>query len=107
MHANANKEKATTPVLVREVARRMGCYRKDAREVLDHFAAVIAENVSEGKKVQYAGLGVFYPAISRRGRGAGKSVKIRFRPARELAEKVKNSRKGGAGNADQEKPGIN
>jgi nucleoid DNA-binding protein len=67
----------------------MGCYRKDARELLDHFSAFIAEQVAAGKRVQYAGLGVFYPAIPRRGRGAGRSVKIKFRPARELAEKVK------------------
>jgi len=99
-------EKVTTPALVREVARRMGCYRKDAREVLDHFASVIAENVSAGRRVQYAGLGIFYPAISKRGRGAGKHVKVRFRPARELAEKVKNG-KGEGENADQEKPKDN
>ncbi|MBE3585374.1 MAG: HU family DNA-binding protein [Thermoanaerobacter sp.] len=88
MHANANKEKVTTPVVVREVARRMGCYRKDARELLDHFASVVAEQVAAGKRVQYAGLGIFYPAVSKRGRGAGKHVKVRFRPARSLAEKV-------------------
>jgi DNA-binding protein HU-beta len=84
-----NVEKVTTPALVREVAARMGCYRKDARELLDHFSAFIAEQVAAGRKVQYAGLGIFYPAISQRGRGAGKSIKIKFRPARELAEKVK------------------
>lgn len=85
----ANVEKVTTPALVREVAARMGCYRKDARELLDHFVGVVAENVTAGRRVQYAGLGVFYPSVTRRGRGAGKNVKIRFRPARELAEKVK------------------
>jgi DNA-binding protein HU-beta len=94
----ANAEKVTTPALVREVAARMGCYKKDARELLDHFASVVAEQVAAGKRVQYAGLGVFYPAVSKRGRGAGKHVRIRFRPAKGLAEKIK---KGGLQN---EKP---
>lgn len=91
----SNTEKVTTPALVKEVAARMGCYRKDARELLDHFAAVVAENVAVGRKVQYTGLGIFYPSVARRGRGAGKSVRIRFRPARELAEKVKGGRQNG------------
>ncbi|MGQ9825659.1 MAG: HU family DNA-binding protein [Desulfotomaculales bacterium] len=89
-------EKMNTPALIKEVAARMGCYRKDARELLDHFAAVVAENVAAGRKVQYAGLGIFYPAVSRRGRGAGKNVKIRFRPARDLAEKVKGGQQNGS-----------
>jgi nucleoid DNA-binding protein len=82
-------EKMNTLAVVKEVASRMCCYKKDARELLDHFAAVVAENVAAGRKVQFAGLGIFYPSVARRGRGAGKAVKVRFRPAKELVEKVK------------------
>jgi|GEM_PF-1346935 len=96
---NAKAEKVTTPVVVKAVAAKMGCYRKDARELLDHFCSFVAEQVAAGKRVQYTGLGIFYPAVVRRGRGAGKAVKVRFRPARELAEKVKM--RGGTENADQ------
>jgi DNA-binding protein HU-beta len=84
------KEKVTTPWLVAEVARRMGCYKKDARELLQHFADVIEENVQAGRKVQFTGLGVFYPAVSERGPGAGKNVRVKFRPAKSLIEKVQN-----------------
>ncbi len=73
------REKTTTPKIVKEVARRMGCYGKDAREVLDHFAAVVRENLGADRKVQLAGLGVFYTAKSR-----GK-IRVKFRPTRSLS----------------------
>ncbi|MCL6560670.1 MAG: HU family DNA-binding protein, partial [Firmicutes bacterium] len=59
-------EKIATRQVIKEVAERMGCYRTDAREVLDHFADVIRENVSAGRKVQYAGLGVLLIGITYR-----------------------------------------
>lgn len=103
-----NTEKVTTPELVKEVAARMGCYRKDARELLDHFSSVVAEQVAIGRKVQYASLGIFYPAVTRRGRGAGKRRKIKFRPARELVEKMagnittKEEKEGGENDDDED-----
>jgi len=73
------KEKVSTPWLVAEVARRMGCYKKDARELLQHFADVVGKNVQAGKKVQFTGLGVFYSVVSKRGVRA-----VKFRPATSL-----------------------
>ncbi|NHM25979.1 hypothetical protein G7K71_02920 [Desulfofundulus sp. TPOSR] len=65
------------------VAKKMGCYHKDARELLlEHFPAVLVEAVSAGKKVHLAGLGTFYP---RRGR---KGLRVAFKPARGLIRAV-------------------
>lgn len=78
----------------------MGCYKKDARELLDHFTDVVSENVGAGRKVQYASLGIFYPTMH--GRSAVKRLKIRFRPARELSERV-----AGSGNITTKEEGEN
>ncbi|HAP93148.1 MAG TPA: hypothetical protein DCM26_00805 [Desulfotomaculum sp.] len=83
-----NAEKVTTPALVKEVAARMGCYKKDAREVLEHFADVVGENVRAGKSAQFTGLGVLYPVISKRG------VKVvKFRAATSLMDDARNKTK--------------
>ncbi|AEG15193.1 hypothetical protein Desku_1613 [Desulfofundulus kuznetsovii DSM 6115] len=78
------REAVNTKEAVALVARRMGCYAKDARELLlEHFPTVITEAVSQGKKVHLAGLGTFYP---RRGR---KGLRVAFRPARGLIRAVR------------------
>ncbi|WP_027356584.1 HU family DNA-binding protein [Desulfofundulus thermocisternus] len=78
------KPAVNTREAVASIARRMGCYAKDARELLlEHFPAVLVEAVSQGKKVHLAGLGTFYP---RRGR---KGLRVAFRPARGLIRAVR------------------
>jgi DNA-binding protein HU-beta len=73
-----------TKEAVKEISKRMGCYHKDARELLlEHFPAVLVESISAGKKVHLAGLGTFYP---RRGR---KGLRVAFRPARGLLRAVR------------------
>lgn len=57
------------------VAKKMGCYHKDARELLlEHFPAVLVEAVSAGKKVHLAGLGRFTHV------GAGRACGWRLNP---------------------------
>lgn len=77
-----------TPEIVKEVAKRMGCYQKDASELLDHFVEVVAENVQAGRKVHYRSFGTFYlrPAKcnSKRFRRAG----VKFRPAKKMVERM-------------------
>jgi DNA-binding protein HU-beta len=51
-----------TKEAVNAVAARMGCYRKDARELLlQHFVSVLTEAAVRGEKVHLAGLGTFLP----------------------------------------------
>lgn len=75
--------KITTPILINEVADRMGCFKKDARELLGHFSDVIIENVSEGRSVQLASLGVFIPAKITRGKKTG-GLKIKFKQSAKI-----------------------
>jgi DNA-binding protein HU-beta len=80
----AKREAVNTKEAVKEISKRMGCYHKDARELLlEHFPTLLAEAVSAGKKVHLAGLGTFYP---RRGR---KGLRVAFRPARGLIRAVR------------------
>lgn len=97
----AERATVTTPLVVREVAARMGCYKRDVREVLDHFSAIIVEQAAAGKKVRYASLGVFYPAVSRRGRGAERGERkltARFKPARGFLKALNEK---GSGEGDR------
>jgi nucleoid DNA-binding protein len=80
--------KIATPAIIREVAARMGCHRKDARELLEHFAAVVIENIAGGRKVQFSGLGVFIPQPVVRGPRAGKALRVKFRPAKEFLRQL-------------------
>lgn len=76
--------KVGTRELVREVAARQNCYIRDAREVLDHFAAVVAEHLESGRSVHFAALGTFYPIPQRRSNG----MRVRFRPAAALRRRL-------------------
>lgn len=72
-----------TKAVVKEVSQRMGCYKKDAAELLTHFCDVVAETLAQGGAIDFRPLGVF-----RLGRKGG----IRFRPASKLARRVKEVR---------------
>lgn len=80
--------KLNTQDVINEVSKRMGCYKKDTKELLQHFCDVIVEAVENNKIVHFKPLGTFYPVTTCRGRGAGDNVKICFRPARALAKKI-------------------
>lgn len=69
--------------LVREVAARQQCYQKDAREVIDHLVAVIAEALEQGRGVHITDLGTFHP-VPRHARG----LRVRFRPAAQLRRRL-------------------
>lgn len=73
-----------TKTVVREVAARMGCYKKDAMELLEHFSNVVAETLAAGGAVDFRPLGIF--RLSKRGG-------VKFRPAAKLARKVKEARR--------------
>jgi DNA-binding protein HU-beta len=78
------REAVNTREAVTSIARRMGCYHKDARELLlEHFPAVLVESISAGKKVHLAGLGTFYPRRGRKG-----LLRVGFKPARGLLRAV-------------------
>lgn len=75
--------KVNTPDVIKEVSSRMGCYKKDCAELLEHFADIIVENVQAGRAVSHKDIGMFYPFISARCQ-----LKIKFRPAKKVALKV-------------------
>lgn len=75
--------------LVREVAARQQCYQKDAREVIDHLVAVIAEALEQGRGVHITHLGTFRP-VPRRSRGP----RVQFRPAAALRRRLTDRAKG-------------
>lgn len=80
-------EKINSPQVIAEVAKRMGCYKKDAAELLQHFVDVIIENVCAGKTVGYKDLGIFYPYLSVR-RGRQDQIRLKFRPAKKVKKKI-------------------
>ena len=94
-------EKIGTKEMVQEISKRMGCYHKDVREVLDHFTNIMVENVCEGRKVQFIPLGVFSPAKIRH-RNAGNvagnvnEVKIKFKQSTIVTRKLVNNVNNGA-----------
>ena len=81
-------KKINTPQIIAEVAERMGCYRKDAKEILEHFAAVITGHVVKGERVSFKPLGMFYAQRSYRGRGTGQ-ILFKFRPSTGVQRKVR------------------
>lgn len=75
---------------VTAVARRMGAYRKDVRELLlVHLPAVLVENVAAGRKVHLAGLGTFVPRKGRKG------LRVAFKPAATLIRALQEKGAGG------------
>ncbi|KYH30663.1 HU family DNA-binding protein [Neomoorella mulderi] len=79
-----------TKEIINETAKRMGCYRKDARELLlQHFVSVLTEAAVRGEKVHLAGLGTFYPARSRKPRKDGiRQTVLKFKAAKPLLRRI-------------------
>ncbi|MCG0278953.1 MAG: HU family DNA-binding protein [Thermanaeromonas sp.] len=82
-----------TNELISEVAKRMGCYKKDVRELLlQHFLQVLLEAISRGEKVHIAHLGTFYPGLSYgRNKEGTRRLWIRFSPAEDLIRKLNSA----------------
>ena len=89
-------ENMNTNEVITEIAKRMGCYRKDVRELLlEHFLHVLLEALSRGEKVHIAHLGTFYPGRSSgRNKEGTRRLWIRFKPAEGLLRKLNDSRGG-------------
>lgn len=79
-----------TKEAIAQVAQRMQCYRKDARELLlTHFVGVLAEAARRGEKVHLAGFGTFYPARSRKPTKDGvRRVVLKFKAAKPLLRAI-------------------
>ncbi len=77
-----------------EVSRRMGCYKKDARElILQHVRDALLEAARRGEKVRLHGFGVFVPVRGRRSRKTGqKKLTLRFRPAAEFLRELNDAK---------------
>lgn len=74
--------------VIADVSKRMGAYKKDVRELLlQHFRAALLDAVAKGEKVRLAGLGTFYPARKRKGKG----LSVRFRPAAGFLRELNNA----------------
>jgi len=86
-------EKVGTKEMVQEISKRMGCYHKDVREVLEYFTNILVENVKEGRKVQFMPLGVFSPAKIRlrRDRDNVNNIKIKFKQSTIVTRKLTNN----------------
>jgi DNA-binding protein HU-beta len=91
-------EKIGTKEMVQEISKRMGCYHKDVREVLEHFTNIMVENVCEGRKVQFIPLGVFSPKeIRHRDKNNVndiKDIKIKFKQSLTITRKLANGSTG-------------
>ncbi len=81
-----------TPQLVDDVARRMGAYRKDVKELLlQHFRAAILDALRRGDCVRLAHVGTFFPHRPRRGREPADGVRkltVKFKPARDFLREL-------------------
>jgi nucleoid DNA-binding protein len=71
--------KVKTKEVVARVSERMSCYKKDCRELLDHFADLVVEELAAGRAVYFKPLGTFHVVPSRGGKR-----RVRFFPARRL-----------------------
>lgn len=79
--------------VVKEISTRMSCYAKDARELLDHFANLVAEETARGRRVRFTPLGVFYTRQSGRSRADGtRRLLLKFKPSRTLLRKLEEAR---------------
>jgi len=97
-------EKIGTKEMVQEISKRMGCYHKDVREVLEHFTNIMVENVCEGRKVQFIPLGVFSPKEirHRHDRNNVNDVKIKFKQSTIVTRKLMNNGAEHAENKEKE-----
>lgn len=89
-----------TKEVVKEVSRRMQCYQRDAKELLEHFTTLVAEEAARGRKVRFSPLGTFFIRQSRRPRRDGtRRLLLKFKPSRGLLRKLEEARgrEGGGG----------
>ncbi|MGB9793317.1 MAG: HU family DNA-binding protein [Thermacetogeniaceae bacterium] len=89
-----------TREVVKEVSKRMNCYAKDARELLEHFASLVAEEAAQGRSVRFTPLGTFYARCSKRARKDGtRRLLLKFKPSITIMKKLEENQvvKGGAG----------
>lgn len=77
-------ERLNTKAVIRLVSERMGCYKKDAAELLEHFSNIVAETLAQGGTVDFRPLGVF--KIGRKG-------VVKFKPAAKIIRRVKEARR--------------
>lgn len=82
-------KKINTPQVIEEVAKRMGCFKKDAREMLEHFSAVIVEHASRGEKVSFKPLGIFYIHESKKVNGH--KLRLKYRATKDVLRKINKS----------------
>ncbi|MDK2784781.1 MAG: DNA-binding protein HU-beta [Bacillota bacterium] len=87
-----------TKDVIGAVAAKMGCVKKDARELLlDHFRNVLIDAARKGEKVHLARLGTFYPARSRKPMANGmRRTVLKFKPAKPLLAEINASEEGEA-----------
>lgn len=81
--------KLNTQDVIDEVSKRMGCYKKDAKELLQHFSDVVVEAVEANKSVYFKPLGIFYPATYH-AKNYHKGRKLRYKPSKYIAERLKS-----------------
>ena len=77
-----------TSDVIKEVSRRMGCYQRDAKELLEHFAAVMIERTAKGEKIRLSFLATFYPGTGRLRRNGTRRRVLKFKPARKFVEQL-------------------
>lgn len=84
--------KLLTDEVVSRVSEKMSCYKKDARELLTHFADLVVQELVAGRSVYFKPLGTFHVVPGRGGRR-----RVRFVPARRLRLALAGKGRGEAG----------
>lgn len=84
-----------TKEVLADLARRMGCYKKDVKELLlEHFIELLFETVSRGQKLHLAHFGTFYPGQSPKSPKTGtRRLTVRFKPAEDLLRRLNANRR--------------
>ncbi|MGB9887619.1 MAG: HU family DNA-binding protein [Moorellales bacterium] len=77
------REKSGTQKIIDEVSRRMGCFKKDAVELLNHFTDVVAGLLAEEGRVEFRPLGVWR---------INKSGAVRHKPGKRFTARVQELR---------------
>jgi len=77
------QDKINTSQRVAEAAQNMGCFRSEAKELIqDYFLESILRHLGDGRAVGLSRIGVLYPARAKTPRAAGQyRMTIRFEPS--------------------------
>ncbi|MEW6727071.1 MAG: HU family DNA-binding protein [Bacillota bacterium] len=89
-----------TPHMIREAAKRMGCYKADARELLKHFTDIVYEELQKGKRIRFGSLGILYVVQDKKA-----VYTVRFRPSTKLLKMVNTGRVENENNGFEEPSG--